>query len=138
VIEVGRGAQNNARYPLIPNIPLRVLVNPQLTPLTTSYDVLLESESVSMYEGCLSVPGLRGRVTRPRSVRLRAQDRDGTIVDEVWTGPAASVIQHEVDHLHGALFVDRVDPSTLCFLKEYERHVPQLDRIVDHGAAKVL
>jgi peptide deformylase len=136
IIEVGRGAKNNPRYPLLPDIPLRVLVNPQVAPIASSYDVLLETESVSMYEGCLSVPGLRGRVTRPRSVRLRAQDRDGSAIDEVWTGPAASVLQHEVDHLHGCLFVDRVEPQTLCFLQEYERHVPQQERIVDHGSPK--
>lgn len=136
IIEVGRGGKHNPRYPDVPDIPLRVLVNPQLTPLSSSYDVLIETESVSMYEGCLSVPGLRGRVTRPRSVRLRAQDRDGSPIDEVWNGPAASVLQHEVDHLHGCLFVDRAEPQTLCFLQEYERFVPAQDRIVDHGAAK--
>ncbi|HEX2730939.1 MAG TPA: peptide deformylase [Polyangiaceae bacterium] len=136
VIEVGRDGKHNPRYPLLPDIPLRVFVNPQLTPLTTSYDFLLENESISMYEGCLSVPGLRGRVTRPRSVRLRALDVKGEAIDEVWSGPVAAVIQHEVDHLHGSVFLDRVDASTLCFLQEYERYVPPEERIVDHGAPR--
>lgn len=127
VIEVGE----NPRYPAFPAIELRVLINPRLTPLVSSHDVLLDAESISMYEGCLSVSGLRGRVTRPRKVRLRALDDAGRAIDEVWEGVPAAIVQHEVDHLHATLLVDRADPGSLCFLREYDRHVPSKERIVD-------
>jgi peptide deformylase len=125
--------KRNLRYPHFPEIPLTLLINPQLTPLTASYDVLLENESVTLYEGCLSIPGLRGRVTRPRSVRLSAITPDGKEINEVWTGVAAAILQHEVDHLHGCLFIDRADPLTLCFQQEYERYVPVDQRVIDHA-----
>lgn len=124
----------NPRYPNFPTIPLTVLLNPRLTPLVSTHDVLLDRESVTLYEGCLSVPGLRGRVSRPRAVRVQALAPDGTEVDQHWSGVSAAIIQHEVDHLHGTLFVDRADSSTLCFSREYERYVPEAERLVDGGA----
>jgi peptide deformylase len=127
VIEV----KKNERYPSFPEIPLTVLVNPLLTPLGQSYDVLAPADAISVYEGCLSVPGLRGRVSRPRRVRVQAKDANGSKLDEVWEGAKAAVVQHEVDHLHGTLFVDRADTSTLCFIDEYERFVPFTERVVD-------
>lgn len=127
VIEV----KNNERYPAFPEIPLTVLINPLLTPLGQSYDVLAPQDAISVYEGCLSVPGLRGRVSRPRRVRVQAMDLNGQRYDEVWEGAKAAVVQHEVDHLHGTLFVDRADTNTLCFLDEYERFVPLAERVVD-------
>jgi peptide deformylase len=127
VIEVKR----NERYPQFPEIPLCVLINPQLTPLTQSYDVLAPEDAISVYEGCLSVPGLRGRVSRPRRVRVQARDLDGNRLDQIWEGPKAAVVQHEVDHLHGTLFVDRADTSTLCFIPEYDQYVPMSERVVD-------
>lgn len=126
LIEVAK----NARYPDFPDIPLTVLINPVITPIVTTHDVLVESEAITMYEGCLSVPGLRGRVTRPAAVRVRAQRPDGTVIDETWSGVAAAIVQHEVEHLHGVLFVDRADASSLCFEKEYKRHVPHDARII--------
>lgn len=130
VIEV----KTNERYPLFPEIPLTVLINPLLTPLGQSYDVLAPEDAISVYEGCLSVPGLRGRVSRPRRVRVQARDTSGRKLDEVWEGAKAAVVQHEVDHLHGTLFVDRAETSTLCFLDEYERFVPMAERVVDPKA----
>lgn len=129
VIEVKR----NERYPQFPEIPLCVLINPQLTPLTQSYDVLAPEDAISVYEGCLSVPGLRGRVSRPRRVRVQARNLDGNRLDQIWEGPKAAVVQHEVDHLHGTLFVDRADTSTLCFIPEYDQYVPMSERVVDGG-----
>lgn len=124
----------NSRYPTFPEIPLRQLVNPELTPLLSRTDCLLERESVTLYEGCLSIPGLRGKVTRPRSVHLRAWTPEGDEIDEVWTGVAAAVLQHEVDHLRGSLFIDRADARSLSFQDEYEQYVPLEQRVVDHGA----
>jgi peptide deformylase len=131
VIEV----RANPRYPSADPIPLTVLVNPKLTPIAASpLDRLSDSEAIEVYEGCLSVTGLRGRVRRPRQVRVQALDRAGKSVDEVWEGFRAAVVQHETDHLLGTLFVDRADPKTLSFLREYERYVPVEQRVVDIGA----
>jgi len=124
----------NPRYPNLPRLPLTVLVNPVVEALVENPAAPADSESVFMYEGCLSVSGVRGRVRRPRKVRVRALDRDGKPFEMLLEGPLASVVQHETDHLHGILFVDRADPRTLTFLREYDRHVPLADRIVDGGA----
>jgi peptide deformylase len=111
VIEV----EDNPRYPYKPRIPLTVLVNPVLEPLS--------DETFDNYEGCLSVPNLRGVVSRHVGVRVRAWDRHGELFTrDVW-GLSAGTFQHECDHLDGRLFVDRVeDPSTLCTWREFERH----------------
>ena len=68
---------------------------------------------------------------RPRRVRVRAWDRTGAPLEFVWEGFRAVVVQHETDHLWGTLFVDRADPRTLTFLREYERYVPPDLRLVD-------
>ena len=100
VVEV----RNNPRYPTLPDIPLTVFVNPVIH-IHPGLD--LERDVVEMYEGCLSVPGLRGKVRRPRKLDLDCTDRHGTRAVLQFEGPAASVIQHELDHLDGTLFVDR-------------------------------
>jgi peptide deformylase len=106
--------RDNPRYPYKPNIPLTILVNPKLTPVR---DELFEN-----YEGCLSVPNLRGLVKRLVSVRVQAWDRHGSSIDEVVHGLKAGTYQHECDHLDGKLFVDRADPSTFATWTEFERH----------------
>jgi len=131
VIEISK----NPRYPGALDIPLTVLVNPVVTPAVgSSPDALAPEDSIVMFEGCLSVAGLRGRVVRPRRVRVEALDRTGQALDFVWEGVRASVVQHETDHLKGTLYVDRVDSKSLTFLREYERYVPREERIVDRGA----
>ena len=110
VIEV----KDNPRYPYKPNIPLTVLVNPVLTPLS--------EERFENYEGCLSVPDLRGKVWRSAELRVQALDRRGEALDYEVRGITAGTFQHECDHLDGKLFVDRVhDPRTLCTWKEFGR-----------------
>lgn len=110
VIEV----KDNPRYPYKPNIPLTVLVNPVLTPLS--------EERFENYEGCLSVPDLRGKVWRSAELRVQALDRHGEALDYEVRGITAGTFQHECDHLDGKLFVDRVhDPRTLCTWKEFGR-----------------
>lgn len=124
---------SNPRYPDLPSFPITVLVNPVVEPLVKNPHAPAPEDTVTMYEGCLSVQGIRGRVRRPRKVRLTALDRSGAPLDMVLEGPLASVIQHETDHLHGTLFVDRADPRTLIFLREYERYVPFAERVHDGG-----
>ncbi len=131
VIEVDK----NPRYPQFEPIPLTVLINPVVTPLVGQNGVLSAEESFQMYEGCLSVPGMRGQVARPRKVRVQALDRAGNALDFVWESFRAVVVQHETDHLWGTLYVDRADPKTLTFLREYERFVPSSLRIRDQGKA---
>jgi peptide deformylase len=106
--------RNNARYPYKPPIPLTVLVNPVLTPAG--------DEQFDNYEGCLSVPNLRGMVKRYVHVRVEGWDRQGNAIDEVVRGLKAGTFQHEVDHLNGKIFVDRADPSTFTTWTEFERH----------------
>jgi peptide deformylase len=125
--------RDNPRYPGLPVIPLTVLINPTLEPLVSSPDGPADSEAIAVYEGCLSVPGVRGRVRRPRKVRVRGLDRAGSPVDQIWEGFHAAVVQHETDHLFGRLFVDRADPKTLTFLTEYERYIPASQRFWDGG-----
>jgi peptide deformylase len=123
---------NNPRYPSLEPIPLTTLINPVLTPLVSSPGAELpDREAMFVYEGCLSVPGLRGRVRRPRKVRVQALGASGEPLDFVWEGFRAAVVQHEVDHLNATLFVDRALPGTLTFLREYERYVPKDRRVVD-------
>ena len=128
VIEVNE----NPRYPALAPVPLTVLVNPVVIPEVASGE-LASSDAVEMFEGCLSVPGVRGRVRRPRRVRVTAHDRDGLPLDFTWEGVRAAIVQHELDHLDGVLFVDRADPRSLTFLREYERYVPIERRILDRG-----
>ena len=107
--------KDNPRYPYKPNIPLTVLINPHLE--------LVGTETFENFEGCLSVPNLRGVVTRSAEIRVRALDRNGNEIDEVVRGITAGTYQHEVDHLDGRLFVDRIeDESTLCTWKMFQRH----------------
>jgi peptide deformylase len=127
VIEV----KDNPRYPGVGPIPLTVLVNPVLTPAPMED----ESDVIEMFEGCLSVTSVRGRVRRPRRVQVSALDRSGAPISFTWEGFNAAVVQHETDHLDGVLFVDRADPKSLTFLREYERYVPLEERVVDAGVS---
>jgi peptide deformylase len=112
VVEVRPG---NPRYPYKPPIPLTVIVNPVIEPL--------DDDVEQINEGCLSVPDLRGEVPRHVNIRLRYLDREGVEHDEVRRGLTAGTFQHELDHLDGILFVDRVeDPRTLTTWDEFERH----------------
>jgi peptide deformylase len=92
--------ENNPRYPHIAPVPYTVLVNPLVTPLTAEQD--------EGWEGCLSVPGMRGLVPRYRSLRYRGFDQHGAPIDRTVSGFHARVVQHEVDHLDGILFPQRV------------------------------
>jgi len=110
VVEV----RHNPRYPYKPPIPLTVVVNPTIEPLG--------DELVRINEGCLSVPDLRGEVERHVTIRLRRLDREGHEHDEVVRGLTAGTFQHELDHLDGRLFVDRVtDTTTFTTWEQFER-----------------
>lgn len=95
--------------------PQTVLVNPRI--------VYYGPHQVENWEGCLSVDGLRGKVTRPSMVRVQGLDRHESPLDFEATGLFAICIQHELDHLNGKLFLDRMtDLSTLTQLDEFDRY----------------
>jgi peptide deformylase len=94
-------------------LPFTVLVNPVVEPIETT--------TAAFFEGCLSVPGLTGVVERHRSVRVRALDEYGRPVDRVFTGWPARIVQHEVDHLNGTLYLDRVKTRSLSTTDNYSR-----------------
>ena len=98
---------DNPCYPYNPPIPLTVLINPTIEFLST--------KTFPANEGCLSVPGLRGVVTRHLEIAVSAYDRDGRYRTFPVRGYSAATFQHELDHLDGILFPHRVtDPSTFC------------------------
>lgn len=95
--------------------PETVLINPTI--------VYYGPNQVETWEGCLSVDGLRGKVTRPSMVRVRGLDRYGGPLELDATGLFAVCIQHEMDHLIGKVFLDRMtDLSTLTHLEEFDRY----------------
>lgn len=97
-------------------VPLTVLINPVVTPL--------DEDTEEGWEGCLSIPDLRGVVPRLRRLRLDAHDRNGKAYSLEAQGFFARVIQHEFDHLDGRVYLDRMkDMRSLSFLTEWERYV---------------
>ena len=97
------------------DMPLIALVNPEVVPVA--------EERESGWEGCLSIPDIRGKVERPSVVRVRAYDRRARRIELVAHGLPARVIQHENDHLDGVLFFDRMTSfETLTFMDEFRRY----------------
>ena len=106
---------DNPRYPDKPPVPLSVLVNPKITPLSDATE--------DDWEGCLSIPDLRGQVPRYKQIRVQALDRHGKALEFVAQDFHARVIQHEFDHLNGKVYLDRMkDFTTLTFLTELSRY----------------
>ncbi len=109
VIEIPPG---HSRYGPIAEIPLTVFVNP--------YCEVLDERSAGFWEGCLSIPGLRGYVERPQHIRVRYQTLEGSHQEMELKGFLATVFQHEFDHLDGRLYVDRIkNPKLLVFEEEF-------------------
>lgn len=94
----------NARYPDAPDMPLTALLNPKITPLSDDME--------SGFEGCLSIPGIRGRVPRFSDIKLSYQQvGSNDWIDVEWSGFLARVAQHEIDHLDGLLWLDRIEDN---------------------------
>lgn len=104
-----------SRYPDAGSFPHQVLINPTLTPRQ-------DRGTSWFWEGCLSVPGLRGWVERPNVVRVQGWNERGEPVEEELNGLAARVAQHEFDHLDGILFPDRALAGTLLPVQSFEEH----------------
>jgi len=109
------GVEANPRYPDAPGIPLTVLINPKITPLGNAQE--------EDWEGCLSVPDLRGRVPRFTRIRVEAFGRDGRPLRFTAEDFHARVVQHECDHLDGKVYLDRMrSMDSLTFLPEFHRY----------------
>ena len=125
----GNGAESDGKVATggddgLKEMPLSVFINPKIT--------VLDPTEQGFWEGCLSVPEIRGLVYRPRKIRIDFLDRDAKPRSVVAEGFLATVFQHELDHLAGTLFVDRIryrpGASPISFVEEYARyHVPEKD-----------
>ncbi|HEX6864108.1 MAG TPA: peptide deformylase [Thermoanaerobaculia bacterium] len=105
--------EGNERHP---HIPLHVVVNPMITPHSR--------ELVYDWEGCLSIPDLRGLVPRHPAIRVQGLDREGGRLDYIASGFEARIIQHEYDHLNGIVFLDRMrDLRSLGYTEEWSQYM---------------
>lgn len=95
------GVEHSPRYPDVESVPFTVLINPILTPLT--------EEQEEDWEGCLSIPGMRGLVPRYTHLRYQGVDETATPIDRTVAGFHARVVQHECDHLNGILYPMRIN-----------------------------
>jgi len=100
------------------SIGMEVWINPAVEALT--------DEHMLTFEGCLSVPELRGCVARPNHIRVSGLNQNGDSFDRVLEGYPAVVAQHEIDHLDGILFVDRIEPQSLVFLDMYRKYTNEI------------
>ena len=108
--------EHHPRYPDMPSVPLTYLINPQIT--------VLDASTISDWEGCLSVPEMRGVVPRAKQLRVVALGRNGEPLDFVANDFHARVIQHETDHLKGEVYLDRMpNMKSLSHLAEWQRFV---------------
>jgi len=104
-------SQPNPRYPNAPAMEPTAVINPEI--------IWVSDEKESGWEGCLSIPGLRGLVPRHKRIGVRFQDRRGELREEQYEDFLARVFQHEFDHVQGMVFIDRVE-STLDLVTEKE------------------
>jgi len=95
-------------------VPFQVIINPVLT--------LESSPDADFFEGCLSVPGLTALVLRARRVRVECLDHKARPLTVNASGWHARILQHEIDHLNGTLYIDRMEPRSLCTLDNYSNH----------------
>ncbi len=108
--------EHHPRYPDMPTVPLTVLINPVVT--------VLDKTPVEDWEGCLSIPDLRGMVPRHKRVRVTALGRNAEPLDFIAEDFHARVIQHETDHLNGEVYLDRMpNLRSLAFIQEWQRFV---------------
>jgi peptide deformylase len=115
VAGIARGSEEEDEDEDGEDVPLMALINPEISPIGR--------ETVEDWEGCLSIPDIRGRVPRHERILVRAYDRTGKRVEVRASGFTARVIQHETDHLDGVLFFDRMKGfESLTFLDEFGRY----------------
>ena len=112
IIEIPEG---NSRYGTLSAFGFTVLINPRIE--------VLDATTAGFWEGCLSIPGLRGYVERPQSINACYTNDQGKTIEVQFSGFPATVVQHELDHLQGRLYIDHVkDPALMSFEAEFERY----------------
>lgn len=112
------------RYGQEINLPLSVFINPKIE--------FLDQEVQGFWEGCLSIPGLRGYVKRPRKIKVNYMDEIGQERELIAEGFLATVLQHELDHLQGILYVDRLETSKeLSYQEEYDEFILNKEKSID-------
>ncbi len=112
--------EDSSRYKGSPSIPEQIIINPVIEPLT--------DEVEGFWEGCLSIPGMRGYVERPNRIRMKWRDEKFHLHEKEISGFQAIVMQHECDHLFGTLYVDRLkSPQLFGFTDEMETNGQELD-----------
>jgi peptide deformylase len=114
------GSEDNPRYPGSPPVGEQIIINPIITPLTEEVD--------GYWEGCLSVPGMRGLVERPKKIKMVYRNEKFEEKTDIIEGFRAIVMQHECDHLFGTLYVDRLkDPKLFGYNEELDSKIKILD-----------
>ena len=104
----------NPRYPTAPLMDPEVVINPEILERST--------EIVKDWEGCLSIPGIRGEVPRHREIKVRYQSIEGQLIERQFSDFVARIFQHEDDHLHGIVFLDRLESTRdVITEKEYQK-----------------
>ncbi|MBF95630.1 MAG: Peptide deformylase [Alphaproteobacteria bacterium MarineAlpha9_Bin4] len=107
--------ENNKRYKHLPKLPLKILINPRIK-------IIDKKNTFDSYEGCLSVPNLRGKVKRNCKIKVDYFDENAKFKSEVIEGYLAVVFQHEIDHLDGVIFTDKViDNKSLVTYENYKK-----------------
>lgn len=102
------GFDKNVRYPDFNSIERTVLINPEI--------YFLSEDTNNFYEGCLSIPNIRGLVARSNKIKLKAQNVNGDLIEKIADGFEARIIQHEIDHLNGILFPEKMaNMNTLMY-----------------------
>ena len=107
------GIESSSRYPDAESVPMTVLINPEFDIVDTALQ--------GFWEGCLSVPGMRGYVERPADIRYRGLDASGEPIERAATGFHAIVFQHEYDHLDGILFIERMEKPHFSQIRDEVR-----------------
>jgi len=108
-------SEKNPRYPGAPDIPLNILINPEIARMS--------EETVEGWESCLSIDDLRGKVSRSTEVDVLAYNREGEKIILDASGVLAVVLQHEIDHLNGMVYLDRMkDFTTLSHMNEFQKY----------------
>lgn len=108
------GVDENPRYPEAEVVPKTILINPKIE--------VLDDSRLSNWEGCLSIPGMRGQVTRPAHIRYSGFDQHGNRIEREVTGFHAIVVQHECDHLNGILYPMRMtDMTKFGYVEELDK-----------------
>ena len=106
-------SRSNKRYKKVPNLGPIAIINPKI--------ISSSKKIIKAYEGCLSIPGIRGLVPRHKSIEVEFITREGEKLSLTLEDFTARIFQHEYDHLNGIVFLDRTDPKEFVTEKEYQR-----------------